>query len=87
MKTYEEIQTGNKAFNACYQDDYEGEVLWKGTYAELKKSIYADTAMDWEGFEDETDFDDYDLVVIDTDWGPVLFNYDNDPCGVICFKD
>lgn len=88
IKKYADVQIGDIAYEnpeaGGEWDNEEGEIVWKGTYKELKASRYKNTAKDWD---DLSDIDDYDLVVVDIpSYGPTLFNYDNDPSGCVVFE-
>lgn len=89
IKEYADVQIGDIAFEnpdaGGEWDNEEGSILWKGTKKELDESQYASTSTDWDLLEEEFD-DCYDLVVVNTSWGPTLFNYNNDPSGVVVFK-
>lgn len=89
---YAEVKVGDTAMQnpdaGGEWNNKVGKVLWKGTYKELLKTKYKDTAEDWE-MEDEEEWDGFDLIVIQTlgwDSNAVLFNYNNDPSGCVVFK-
>lgn len=88
---YSKIKIGDIAFEnpslGGGWDNELGPIMWKGGAKELLKSKYKNTAADWFSDEDTEEIDsDYDLVVVDEiGYGPVLFNYNNDPSGVVCF--
>lgn len=92
IKPYNKVKVGDDAFenpDAGGQWNKKiGKIIWKGTYQELLKSKYKNTVSDWD-FDDEIEFDEYDLVVVDlhgNQGGPTLFNYDNDPSGAVTFE-
>jgi vacuolar-type H+-ATPase subunit H len=92
IKPYDKVKVGDDAFEnpdaGGHWDKKIGKIIWKGTYQELLKSKYKNTVSDWE-FDDESEFDDFDLVVVDlygSQGGPTLFNYDNDPSGAVTFE-
>ena len=65
-------------------DNEEGLVIWKGNTKQLKKSPFK-TLM--ESQDPELYPEHYHWVVVETkDPDCILFNYDCDPCGVVCFK-
>ena len=82
---YSEVQVGDAAFEnpdaGGQWNNQIGTIVWKGT-KETIPNQYKDLLNDWE----EADVDDYDLVIVKTDQGPVLFNYNNDPSGCVVFK-
>lgn len=91
IKEYADVQVGDVAYEnpdaGGMWNNEEGIILWKGTKKDLDKSQYAHTASDWEEvLEEEEEFNDYDLVVVEGPYGPTLFNYNNDPSGVVVFK-
>ena len=76
--------TGNK--------EEVGIVIWKGTLAELLNSPFkflADTD-DFEEVSSQMELEEYDWVAVETHHGQrsnlVLFNYSNDPCGVVVLQ-
>ena len=84
MKTYKQVKIDDRAYSVEDPEIFEGHILWKGSYSQLKQSKYADTSLDWEDYQTAEEIDEYDLVVVSTEFGPTLFNYNNDPCGVFC---
>jgi len=95
IKKYKDVEVGDIAFEnpdaGGQWNKREGVVRWKGTAKELIKSKYKNLFRDWD-IEDDIEFEefaaDYDLVVVDTDdWGKILFNYNNDPSGVVVFEE
>lgn len=90
IKKYAEIKVGEIAFESPDAggewNNEEGEILWKGTLEELKESEYRTLLEDWATEMEENDIAEYDLVVVYSDYGAVLYNYDNDPCGVVVFE-
>lgn len=93
IKAYADVQVGDMAFenpDAGGEWDNElGEVLWKGSYKELLKSKYKSLKSDWDLDEDEEEevMEEYDLIVIEDQDGPTLYNYNNDPSGCVVFKN
>lgn len=84
IKPFNEVQVGDMAYNAENVNEKEGVVKFKGTTAEIKASRYAvllEVEPDSDEFEEYYP-EDYNWVVI----GGVVFNYDCDPCGVVCFE-
>ena len=93
IKPYNQVKVGDMAFenpDAGGEWDNEiGEVLWKGTYGQLKKSKYKNTLLDWDDITNESDTETPDLLVIQTtgwDGGPTLFGYNNDPSSCVVFE-
>jgi len=93
IKPYAQVKVGDMAFEnpdaGGEWDNETGKVPWKGTMDELNKSPYAHLLKDWNS-EDDVVVEEYDLIVIQTtgwDGGPTLFNYNNDPCGVVVFDN
>jgi hypothetical protein len=98
IKLYNEVEIGNDAYEnpsaGGVFDNKIGTILWKGNIEQLRNSKYSLLESDWIDNMDEDEdidgmFDDYDLVVVDLEGfcgGPTLFNYNNDPCGTVCFK-
>ncbi len=90
IKPFSDIKIGNIAFkNPTTGGEWNtpgGPVVWKGNIDQLFNSIWKNHFSDWDMSPKEAV--NIDFVVIDTDdWGHVLFNYDYDPCGVVCFED
>jgi len=89
IKPYADVKVGDSVYNnPCPSEvgDYEGKVVWKGTVDELMTSQYHWTLDDdWgDGEIDPVEMArDYDLVLVSTEDGLILFNYNNDPCGVV----
>lgn len=92
---YSEVQVGHIAYEnpsaGGKWDNKEGEIVWKGTVDELLTSRYKSLINDWDtdGFDEDAISlaRMYDLVVVaSTEYGHALFNYNNDPCGVVVFK-
>lgn len=97
IKPYDDVIVGDMAFEnpdaGGVWDNELGKVLWKGTYTELLDSEYSNLTSDWEieHSKDENQTDEkymaeYDLIVIANEYGPTLFNYNNDPSGCVVFK-
>jgi hypothetical protein len=87
---FEDIAIGMEAFH-CSSDEHdesEGIILWKGKWSEWIKE-FPDRQNEWEEPEqmsiEEMD-ENYDLVLVETNEGDILFNYNNDPSGVYCKK-
>jgi len=92
IKDYQDVKVGDVAFenpNAGGEwNNEQGKIIWKGTYDELLKSKYKDLLEDWEVNDEDDGPQNYDLVIIDIpSYGPTLFNYNNDPSGVVVFFD
>ena len=90
FKTYDEVQIGDTARSVDDpENDSDDTIVWKGTREELKKSKFINLLPDFmEGLDDESDLDEYDLVVVNTPgYGYSLTNYNNDPSGVIVYKE
>lgn len=89
IKLYSEVKVGDIAFenpDAGGQWNNElGKVLWKGSFKEFEKSKYQHTMWDIDE-KDEFDPSEYDLIVLQEEYGPTLFNYNNDPSGCVVFK-
>jgi len=92
IKPYNQIKVGDIAMEhpdagGCWTNKI-GKIVWKGTGDELLKSKWKDKVINW-GEEAEFIYD-YDLVIVKTESvfeDYTLFNYDNDPCGVVVFED
>lgn len=96
IKEYADVQIGDIAYEnpdaGGVWDNELGPVLWKGTYQELLNSEYSSLRSDWDLNADDDEeeiMNDYDLIVIDNEenYGPTLFNYNNDPSGCVVFKN
>lgn len=91
IKPFSEVEVGkDTAFQSPWAgnewDDEYGEILWKGKLEDLPKSEYSYLLDDWE--DEEIITNDYNLVIADIEmYGATLFNYDEDPSGVVCFVD
>lgn len=97
IKPYDDVEVGDIAYpspdaGGYDEDDFIGEVMWKGDHLELAQSKYADLAFEWEDEGEHIDLAEYDLIVVsDTHegvfpGGPTLFNYNNDPSGVVVYR-
>lgn len=91
IKTYEEVQIGdiaeeNPDAGGVWEGGQIGRILWKGTLAELKKTLYKPLLSNWDMLDEEIE-ECFDLVVVDDKgYGLTLFNYNNDPSGCVVFK-
>jgi hypothetical protein len=86
---YENVKVGDIAYEnpdaGGEWNNQIGVVKWKGTTEELMNSEYKELSLDW--IENEINMDDFDLIIISDIQGPTLFNYNNDPCGCVVFKE
>jgi hypothetical protein len=87
IKDYSEVLVGDVAYEnpdaGGNWDNKLGKIVWKGSYSELLESDYQSLATDLE----DGDVEEYDWVVVeDSVYGPTLFNYNGDPCGVVVFQ-
>lgn len=94
IKTFEEVKIGDKAYENPFAGgqwaNLEGMVIWKGDHNSLMHSAHKFLWDDDEETPEEVL--DYNWVVVSMeDEIPhfetlTLFNYDCDPCGVVCYK-
>lgn len=90
IKPFSDVKTGNVAYEHPFAggewDNQEGPILWKGNIDDVLNSEWKNYFSDWDMTPEEAT--DIDFVVVETNvWGPVLFNYNLDPCGVVCFEE
>lgn len=94
IKNFNEVIAGDEAYtspDAGGEDnvEYLGDVLFvANNIQELRESKYSEQAETWVNELDmsDEDFDEYDLIIVNLYGWPTLFNYNNDPCGVVVFK-
>ena len=81
IKPFADVCIGDMAVSVDFHDEEEGLIVWKGSLSELKKSSYK---MLVDEYPDNLLPDEYDWVVtVVPMYGAALFNYNNDPCGVV----
>lgn len=92
IKELSEVEVGDIAYRVGSGDsptteDEVGEVVWVGDFrALLYEEEHRELYLHWEASPAEMLADYNELVVIrDIDGFNTLFNYNCDPCGVICF--
>jgi len=93
IKSFENVQIGDIAFeNPSAGGEWgneQGPVLWKGTFEEVQQSKWNYLLEEWEmhDFEDTHELDECNFVVVYLPmYGATLFNYNYDPCGLVCFE-
>lgn len=96
-KSFEDVKIGDIAWSdpagtgdRSDTNLYNGVILWKGNFEELKKSEYKGHISDWtdNGEEIEEMMEEENFVVIQTegfDGGPRLFGYDSDPSSAVVY--
>lgn len=63
-------------------DNYKGTILWKGSMKEFRKEYGEPDYLDMIDQLPE----EYNWVLVKTSDDSILFNYDEDPSGVVCFE-
>ena len=90
IKPYNQVSIGDQAFeNPVAGGEWNnkiGNIIWKGTYNELIYSKYTHLSNDWADMG-PVEFDEYDLIIVAyPGQGNILFNYNNDPSGLVVFE-
>lgn len=93
---FKEVKIGDRAYYPEAGDEldeqYEGEIIWKGSIEELRKSEYKNLIDGTFEVEDEYPPDNYNWVVVRVPGdnfnigGITVYNYDGDPSGVVTYK-
>lgn len=91
-KPFSQVKIGDLAYSLHLEFsptiEPEGSILWKGNIDELIESQWSVHFEEWDMTYSEAKEEKIDFVVVQTKiWGPVLFNYDYDCCGVGCYID
>jgi hypothetical protein len=81
IKPYSEVEVGDEAFSV-ETNEYEGIITWKGFASDLPEEDLSDW-LDCLTMEEIENL--FDLVKVECG-EEILFNYNNDPCGVIVYK-
>lgn len=90
IKSFQEIKLGDTVFEnpeaGGVWDREMGHIIWIGNSQDLINSDYV-SWLEQDEEDEEEEIGDYNWVVVQTDMhGQILFNYNCDPCGVVCFK-
>lgn len=93
-KTFDQVKIGDKAFD-CNINEFQGNVLAKGTYKELEDANFG-SVISYEEILQEGYLEEKDLtqcVAISQDPNETLeqftsfiYMYDFDPSSVVCYK-
>jgi hypothetical protein len=84
---FEQVKIGMIAYSVDTLE-VEGKIIWVGKVLDLHPE-HLPELLDWvEVGESLREIqDNYDLVVVrNEDSEETVYNYNNDPCGVVCFK-
>lgn len=86
IKPYHELRVGDKTTGlGALSDNEMGPIIWIGSLEQLKESKYKSLLIDLDLDEQDINVLDYNWVVTnEPKYGPTLFNYNNDCCGVVC---